>query len=82
MRLQAAEVNTIMSEARRVGGFSPCQWVLGRTPRYGAGEQGNDEVVRQIGALQESVGAATIFAERAMIRHEAKKAFVHDGSSA
>ena len=82
MRLLAAEGNAVMNEARRVGGFSPCQWVLGRTPRYGTGEQGNDELAGQIGATQERLYPTTIFPERAMVGHEAKKAFVHSDSSA
>ena len=42
MRL-TPEINAVVNEMRRNGGFSPAQWVTGRTPRYAAGEQGDDE---------------------------------------
>ena len=71
MRIMAGEVNATINEMSRYGGFSPCQWVLGRTPRYSAGEQGSDELSGQLNAMQEKVDPTTIFAERMAYRHEA-----------
>ena len=53
MRIMAGEVNATVNEMSRYGGFAPCQWVLGRTPRYSAGEQGSDELSGQLNAMQE-----------------------------
>ncbi len=80
MRL-TPEINAVVNEMRRNGGFSPAQWVTGRTPRYAAGEQGDDEQAHMLQALEERVDPSTIFAERMDYRHEAKKAFVHADSS-
>ena len=33
MRILAAEANAIVNDGSRKGGFSPAQWVLGRSPR-------------------------------------------------
>ena len=81
MRRLSGEVNATINEMSRVGGFSPAQWVMGRTPRYSAGEQGSGETAGQLSALQEKVDPTTIFAERMALRHEAKKAYVHLDSS-
>ena len=80
MRL-TPEINAVVNEMRRNGGFSPAQWVTGRTPRYAAGEQGDDEQAHMLQALEERVAPSTIFAERMEYRHEAKKAFVYADSS-
>ena len=81
MRRLAGEVNATINEMSRVGGFSPAQWVMGRTPRYSAGEQGSDETAGQFSSIQEKVDPTTIFGERIAIRHEAKKAYVLADSS-
>ena len=70
MRL-AHEVNAVVNEMNRTGGFSPVQWVLGRRPRYSSGEQGDDEQFHMLEGVQERVDPTTIFAERMAIRHEA-----------
>ena len=67
----AAEVNCVVNEMRRTGGFSPAQWVLGRGPRYSAGEHEDEEQAGQIGSMQERIDPTTIFAERMAYRHEA-----------
>ena len=43
MCLMVHEVNAVVNEMSRTGGFSPAQWVTGRTPRWSAGEQGDDD---------------------------------------
>ena len=55
--------------------------MLGRTPRYSAGEQGDDETAGQLGSLEQRDDPTTIFGERMSYRHVAKKAFVHVDSS-
>ena len=50
--------------------------VMGRIPRYSAGEQGSDELSGQLNAMQEKIDPTTIFAERMACRHETQKAFV------
>ena len=81
MRRVAMEVNAVVNKQNRTGGFSPAQWVLGRRPRYSAGEQGDDETAGQLGSLEQRDDPTTIFGERMAYRHEAKKAFVHVDSS-
>ena len=81
MTFLAAEMIAVMNEGMRVGGFSPVQWALRQTQRYGAGEQHNDKLAGQIEWAQERIDPTTIFAERAMVRREAKKSFVHTDSS-
>jgi hypothetical protein len=81
MRRMIPEINAVVNEMSRTGGFSPAQWVTGRNPRYSAGEQGDDEQALLLQALEERVDPRTIFAERMDYRHEAKKAFVHADSS-
>ena len=81
MRRMSYEVNNVVNEMRRNGGFSPAQWVLGRQPRYSAAEQGDEDTAGMIGAHQERADPTTIFAERMRMRHEAKKAFIHHDSS-
>ena len=39
----ATVVNSVVNERNRTVGFSPAQWALARTPRYGTGDNGDDE---------------------------------------
>ena len=64
MRRLAMEVNAGVNEMNRTGGLSPEQWVLGRRPRYSAGEQRDDETVGQLGSLEQRDDSTTIFGER------------------
>ena len=64
MRRMSMEVNAVVNEQNRTGGFSPAQWVLGRTPRYSSGEQGDDETAGQLGSLEQRDDPTTIFGER------------------
>ena len=52
----AHEVNSVVNEMHRAGELSPVQWVLGRRPRYSAGEQGDDELFHMLEGVQERVG--------------------------
>ena len=72
MRNVAAEVDTVVNEMRRTGGFSPAQRVIGRQPRHSAGEQGCDETAGQVGSLEERCDPTTLFGKRMTLRHEAK----------
>ena len=81
MNIVASETCATINELSRHGGISPAQWVLGRTPRYSAGEQGDTETAGMIGAIQEREVPTTIFAKRMGLRHEAKKAFMYWDSS-
>ena len=77
------EVQTCLDEVCRVkngtarhGGFSPAQWVLGRS------EKGPPSVVDEsswcdLGAIESRHDPTSIFAMRHMARIEAQKAFVH-----
>ena len=56
-------------------------YLFGKLPRYGAGEQGSDELAGQYGSLEERIDPTTIFGERMAIRHEANKAYVYAESS-
>ena len=70
-----AEVTQVKNNSTRHGGFSPAQWVLGRShktqPSF-LGEQWSD-----LGVLQEQADPDSIFALQQMARVEARKAFVH-----
>ena len=81
MSMTAAEVNPVVNEQNRTGGYSPAQLVIGRTPRYGMAERGSDELAGNVGGLEERVDPTTIFAERMELRQAAKKAYVHADSS-
>ena len=60
----------------RVGGLAPSQWVFGKFPRRGAGDQFDDEGWANYGSVQARVDGGTAFADRSEYRHSAKKAFV------
>ncbi len=75
MKIMSAEVNAVMNEQHRVGGFSPAQWVVGRQPRH-AGELGDDDAGHDPNTLEERVDPTTEFAERMRIRQIAKKAYI------
>ena len=81
IRLVIHEVNAVVDEMSRAGGFSPAQWVTGRLPRYAAGERGDGEQVEQLIGVEERVDPTTVFGERMKFRYEAKKAFAHADSS-
>ena len=81
MHRLVSEVNAVVNEMSRTGGFSPAQWVTGRQPRYAAGERGDNEQAHQLNAMEERLDPTTVFAQRMEYRHEAKKAFVHEDSS-
>jgi hypothetical protein len=61
IRLVIHEVNAVVNEMSRAGGFSPAQWATGRLPRYAAGERGDDEQVEQLIGMEERVGPNTVF---------------------
>ena len=60
----------------RHGGFSPSQWVLGRKPRAVANLLDEDEFA-DLGAIAASMDGATAFGYQTAVRHEARKALVH-----
>ena len=70
-----AEVAQVKNNSTRHGGFSPAQWVLGRSHKTQPsllGEQWSD-----LGVLQEQADPESIFALQQMARVEARKAFVY-----
>ena len=77
----ADEINSIVNSQYRTGGFSPSQWVLGRTQQGPGGEQHDEDTAGIIESVQERVDPTSIFAERMAWRHAAKKAFVETDSS-
>ena len=68
------------NEFIRVGGFSPSQWVLGRSPR-GVGTLLDEEELGQLGVLSGRMDATTAFGRKAEFRHSARKAFVKEDCS-
>ena len=60
----------------RHGGFSPSQWVLGRKPRAVANLLDEDEFA-DLGAIAASMDGATAFGYQTAVRHEARKALIH-----
>ena len=81
MKLMSTEINSTRNDMARVGGFAPSQWVFGKLPRRGAGEQFDAEGWADFGAVQERVSGQTEFAKIAAYRQEAKEAFVKVDSS-
>ena len=66
----------VKNEQNRVGGFSPCQWVLGKGPRE-APSIVSEEQWAQLEAIEAKYGPTSIFALQHQARMEAQKAFVH-----
>ena len=64
MRRMTMEVNAVVNEMNRPIGLAPVQWVLGRRPRYSAGEQGDDEQDGQLGGLEQRADPNTIFGRK------------------
>ena len=60
----------------RHGGYSPSQWVLGKTPRGPPSfmEEGNGS---DLGSFEDQVDPESRFALLHKVREEAKKAFMH-----
>ena len=61
MKIMADETSKIMNERNRKSGFSPAQWVLGKQPRYGAGERNDEEQDGALGPLEQLVDPTTQF---------------------
>ena len=77
MRFMASEINAAKMDMSRTGGFAPSQWALGRFPRRGGGDQGDEETAVQVGAQQSRVDGVTEFARRSEYHEPARKAFVY-----
>ena len=60
----------------RNGGYSPSQWVLGKTPREAPPLVPEDQFA-DLGAIQDQVDRESRFAFQHQARLEAKKAFIH-----
>lgn len=76
MKILAAQMNASKNDMYRTGGFSPSQWVLGRVPRRGAGEQCDEDGYFDIGSLQERHDGSTHFARSMRIREACREAFI------
>ena len=60
----------------RNGGYSPSQWVLGKTPREAPSLVSEDQFA-DLGAIEDQVDPESRFAFQHQARLEAKKAFIH-----
>ena len=60
----------------RNGGYSPSQWVLGKTPREAPSLVSEDQFA-DLGAIQDQVDPESRFAFQHQARLEAKKAFIY-----
>ena len=60
----------------RNGGYSPCQWVLGKTPREAPSLVSEDQFA-DLGASEDQVDPESRFAFQHQARLEAKKPFIH-----
>ena len=73
MRLLTAAVNQSKNSLTRKGGFSPCQWVLGRDLRLPA-DLADDAEVERLGAQALAATPGTAFFRKAQLR-QAVRAF-------
>ena len=80
MRRAAAEVTSVKNAMARHGGFSPSQWVLGKTPR-GPGDQLDEQEYSDMGVIQSKFDPDSIFAETMAARVAARKASVKEDCS-
>ena len=60
----------------RNGGYSPSQWVLGKTPREAPSLVSEDKFA-DLGAIEDQVDPESRFAFQHQARLEAEKAFIH-----
>ena len=78
-----AQIQSVLDEScltrnslLRNGGYSPSQWVLGKTPREAPSLVSEDQFA-DLGAIEDQVDAESRFAFQHQARLEAKKAFIH-----
>ena len=76
MKMLAAQMNATKNDMHRTGGFTPSQWVLGRLPRRGAGEQCDEDGFYDMGSIQERANRSTHFARSMKIREACREAFI------
>ena len=76
MKLLASDVNATKNDMAKVSGFSPSQWVLGRQPRRGNGDQFDSEGFADIGSTQERYDGTSEFAKLCRYREAVREAFV------
>ena len=75
MKAVTFETDDSKNNQSRIGGFSPSQWVLGRSVRSPGDQCDEDEYV-DIGALSAKLDSTTAFGQRHSIRETARKSFV------
>ena len=80
MKLAAAEVCNVKNDFVKCGGFSPAQWVLGKSPR-GIGHLLDDDEYGQLGTIEGLQDPTVEFGLRAQYRDTARKAFVKEDCS-
>ena len=78
-----AQIQSILDESCliknslfRNGGYSPSQWVFGKTPREAPSLISEDQFA-DLGAIEDQVDPESRFAFQHQARFEAKKAFIH-----
>ena len=77
MKIAASVAIETKNNFLRVGGFSPSQWVLGKSPR-GVGRAISDEdEIGMLGVLEDAQDGTTLFGLQAQYRLSAQKAFIH-----
>ena len=76
MKMMVTQMNAAKNDMFRSGGFTPSQWVLGKIPRRGAGEQCDEDGYFDIGSLQERTDGSTHFARSMKIREACKEALI------
>ena len=80
MRLLATELNPILNDGMKKGGFAPSQWVLGRYPNR-PGTLYDEDTALDLGIVSDQVDPNAAFALQNRIRTACRKAFAeHDCS--
>ena len=81
MKLALAESLAAKNEYLRRGGFSPSQWVLGRSPRGSGHVIMDDEEIGHLGAIEGQLDGETEFALKSKYRLTARKGYVKQDCS-
>ena len=76
MRRLTPEVNMVKNDQSRYGGFSPSQWVLGRSAARADGDRFDEDSYADLGILTAKVDPDAAFAKQQELRTAARKAFV------
>ena len=80
MRLLAYELNAVINDGSRKGGFAPSQWVLGKYPRR-PGNMFDEDEFADLGVMSERIDGQSALQLQTKYRLACKKAFADEDCS-